>query len=114
MARGPEGKVQDFARDEFKRWGWMGYKVEGGDGCADFMYIAPDGKVLFAEFKRPGKEELDPKQVWWHGEVKDRISRGRRTGHVEVVVFNCRDDVRRYIERYNEARSLYTITRPVA
>lgn len=104
MSRGPEAQVQDFARTEFKGRGWRVLKQTSGGGVWDMLMVSPDGYHLWAEFKRPGKDRLDPLQEFFGDDMNARIQRGGRQRHIGCIVFNSRDGVREYLQRYDHYR----------
>lgn len=73
MSRGPEGRVEDYLRDYFKQRGWLVYKMDQGGGVADRLLISPKGFHLWVELKKPGKGTLDPAQVAWAKDIRNRL-----------------------------------------
>lgn len=99
--RGPEARVQDYAVAQFKAIGWLALKQDCGGGVTDFIFISPRAYMLFAEFKRPGRDKLDPQQEWFRDNLLSRIVAGCNNRTIGHILFNSREGVDEYIRRYN-------------
>lgn len=55
---GPEATIEKAVCEYAKSKGWLVYKFTspGHLGVPDRLFILPGGKVIFIEFKAPGKE----------------------------------------------------------
>lgn len=70
----PEGEVQKYAVERFKALGGLGRKIryEGRNGCPDYLFILPGGRVIFVEFKARDGKAADPHQAREHARYAKR------------------------------------------
>ena len=98
-----EHGIEEYFREYFSQRGWLVYKMDQGGGVADRLAVSPKGWHLYVEFKRPGKEVLDPAQVLWADGMRKRIAAGKRGRHIAVLgPINTRMQVRRLYESYKD------------
>lgn len=100
---GPEKGVETYTATLFRRAGWLVYKMDQGGGVADRLMVSPKGLHLWVEFKRPGKDELDPQQVAWAKDMRKRMA-GRQRPYVAVVgPINSREGARALLGCYKDS-----------
>jgi hypothetical protein len=97
---GPEKGVELYCCTLFRGAGWKVYKMDQGGGVADRLMISPMGFHLWVEFKRPGKDELDPQQVAWAKDMRLRLSRASHFYAGVVGPVNSREQCREIYETY--------------
>lgn len=83
----PEGKVQAYAMDEFKRIGGLVRKIryEGRNGSPDLLVLLPGGVVLFIEMKKAANIGPDPHQAREHKRMRRRGALVFTIGSIEQV-----------------------------
>lgn len=70
-----EKEFENICRLEARRRGFVAVKVEknGHTGIPDDLFLSPDGRYFFVEFKRPdGKGRFSPAQKRWQNRLEKR------------------------------------------
>lgn len=85
-----EARIESYFKNQIEKIGGKAFKLTspGTTGVPDRMVLLPEGKIIFAELKAPGKK-LRPLQV-------HRVNQIRALGF-RVDVINSKDDVDKFV-----------------
>lgn len=85
-----EARIESYFKNQIEKIGGKAFKLTspGTTGLPDRMVLLPEGKIIFAELKAPGKK-LRPLQV-------HRVNQIRALGF-RVDVINSKEDVDKFV-----------------